>query len=97
MVLNRRNFCGATMLGGVAALTARPAGAIRLEDANVDQQALYATACETQAAHQQLVQELTAELETQEGHDKAVQIVAGMSCPYCGCKLGAIAPYDAKF
>jgi hypothetical protein len=95
--LTRRRLFGATLAVGAAALAARPAKAIRIEDANADQQALYMAACETQAAHEQLARELVQELEGQEGHDKALAIVAGMNCPYCGCKLAAIAPYDAKF
>jgi hypothetical protein len=95
--LTRRRLFGATLAVGVASLTTRPAKAIRIEDANADQQALYMAACETQAAHEQLAQELVQELEGQEGREKALAIVAGMNCPYCGCKLAAIAPYDAKF
>ena len=98
-VLNRRRFAGMGALAGLAALVgrSRPAGAIRIEDANENTQALYMAACETQAAHQQLIQELTAQLETQEGREKAQAIVAAMNCPYCGCKLSQLSPYDAKF
>lgn len=98
-ILTRRRFFGATVLAGAAAMVARsrPAAAIRLEEANVETQALYTAACETQTAHQQLRDELMAQLETAEGREKALALIAAMDCPYCGCRLGAIEPYDAKF
>jgi hypothetical protein len=97
--LTRRSFFGATALAGAAVLVGRvrPAAAIRIEEANVETQALYTAACESQAAHQQLREELAAQLETAEGREKALALASAMNCPYCGCKLGAIEPYDAKF
>lgn len=98
-ILTRRRFFGGTALAGAAVLVgrARPAAAIRIEEADVGTQAFYTAACESLTAHQQLREELAAQLETEEGREEAMALVAAMNCPYCGCKLGAIEPYDAKF
>lgn len=85
---SRRQFLATTALAGVgAALVApRPARALRLEE-DIVAERLYFSACEARSAHDQLAQKLIAELETQEGHDKAVEIVQAMKCPVCGCRL----------
>lgn len=95
--LTRRDLFGAFGAAGAVALAARPAQAIRIEDANAQTQALYMAACEAQSAHEQLREEILAQIEDAEGRERALALIAAMSCPYCGCKLGQIQPYDAKF
>ena len=89
--LDRRRFLYTTALTGIAAaLWIRPASALRLEE-NEPTERLYLAACEARTAHDQLIQELVAELEGQEGREKAAEMVRAMACPVCGCKLGAVA------
>lgn len=88
--MTRRQLMVTTAVAGaVAALGLWPRGALalRVEEDEVTER-LYLAACEERAAHDQLVQELVAQLEGQEGHDKAVETVRAMSCPVCGCRLG---------
>lgn len=83
----RRRLLGATALTGAAALVAaRPAQALRAEENPVAER-LYLSACESRAAHDELVQELIAQIEGQEGREKAVAAVRDMRCPTCGCSL----------
>lgn len=85
--IDRRRFLGGTALVAVAAL-ALPgrALALRMEE-NDAAERLYLSACESRLTHDQVVRDLIAQLEGQEGHDKAVAIVASMACPLCGCSL----------
>lgn len=86
--VTRRQMMATTALTGAAALGLWPvrALALRAEEDEVAER-LYLSACEQRDAHEQLVQDLIAQLEGQEGHEKAVEMVSVMKCPVCGCRL----------
>lgn len=87
--VNRRRFLASTALVAVGAVMAPgSARALRLEEDDVAER-LYLSACETRATHDQVVRDLIAQLEGREGHDKAVELVASMACPLCGCSLAS--------
>ena len=87
--VNRRWFLASTALVGAGALMAPGrALALRLEEDDVAERR-YLAACETRTMHDQVVRDLIAQLESQEGHDKAVALVASMACPVCGCSLAS--------
>ena len=94
----RRTF----LLGTASALLlTRTAGAIRIEE-DPATEARYLAACEARSTHDQVIQDLVAKLEgkgevTPEQHSQIVEGVKAMSCPLCGCQLGAIDPHPAKF
>jgi hypothetical protein len=91
--IDRRKFLGGTALVAVGALAipAR-AWALRVEE-NEAAERLYLSACETRLAHDEIVRDLIAQLEGQEGRDRAAEIVASMACPLCGCPLsGPVGP-----
>lgn len=86
-----------TAVAGVSAvsfLRPRQVLALRLEE-NAVKERLYLSACGERSAHDQLVRDLIAQLEGQQGHAQALETVKTMSCPVCGCRLaeavGAIA------
>jgi hypothetical protein len=86
---------------GLIALGMRPARALTLED-NPALQKQYDAVCESQVAHERRIHDLVAELETgmtvsAEDHARNVERVAAQRCPACGCKLGPMDPYPAKF
>jgi hypothetical protein len=88
--MTRRHLLITTALAGAAAAAGLWPGravALRVEEDEVKER-LYFAACEERAAHDQLVRELIAQLEGQEGHDKAVETVRARTCPICGCRLG---------
>ena len=92
MAMTRRDLLVTTMLAGVApaaGLWPSAARAFRIEEDEAKER-LYLAACEQQAAHDQLVRELIAQLEGAEGRDKAVETVRAMSCPVCGCRLANV-------
>jgi hypothetical protein len=92
-MISRRMFLGSTALIGAAAilgLTPRLARALRAEEDEVRER-LYLAACEGRGEHDELVRELIAGLEGEQGRVKAVEIVRAMNCPYCGCALAAFA------
>ena len=87
--VTRRNLLVTTAVGGAAAafgLRPRPALAFRLEEDEVKER-LYLSACEERTAHDQLVRDLIARLEGEQGHAQAVETVRTMTCPDCGCRL----------
>jgi hypothetical protein len=91
MAMTRRVLLTTTMLAGAAAVVGlRPnvARAFSIEEDEVKER-LYIAACEQQSEHTRLVQELIAQIEGTEGHDKAVAAVREMHCPVCGCRLAA--------
>lgn len=96
--LSRRAF----LLGTASTLLlARTASAIRIEE-DPAAEARYLAACEARTTHDQVIQDLVAKLEgkgevTPEQHAQVVERVKAMSCPLCGCQLGAIDPHPAKF
>lgn len=97
-ILDRRSF-----LGGLAlAMAAGPAAALTIDE-NDARERLYLSACESRTAHEQLVAELVAQLDgntqdvSPELHAQNIERVKAMSCPVCGCKLGAIQPYPTRF
>jgi hypothetical protein len=55
---------------------------------------LYLAACEARSAHDEVIRDLIARLEAQEGRDNAIDLVRAMNCPYCGCALGPFAAAD---
>lgn len=86
----RRNLLITSALAGTAAsagLWPLRALALRVEEDEVKER-LYFAACEERAAHDQLVRDLIAQLEGEQGHAQAVETVKAMSCPVCGCRLG---------
>lgn len=94
----RRTFLLATVS---AAALARPAVALRLEE-NESLEERYLAACETRNAHDEVIREVVAQLEgktevSAETHTAIVERVKAMNCPLCGCMLGAIDPYPARF
>lgn len=96
--LDRRTF-----LAGLAATLAAPPALALTVDENAPRERLYLSACESRAAHDQLIQELAAELDgktktvSAETHAQNLERVKAMNCPVCGCALGAIQPYPARF
>jgi len=95
---SRRSFLIAS--AGLAVL-ARPAAALTLEE-NAPLEERYLAACETRGAHDEAIREIVAQLEgktevSAETHAAIVERVKAMNCPLCGCMLGAIDPYPAKF
>lgn len=96
--LSRRAF----LLGTASALLlARSAAALRIEE-DPELEARYLAACEARNTHDQMIRDLVARLEgdgtiTPEQHEQVAERVKAMSCPLCGCQLGAIDPYPAKF
>jgi hypothetical protein len=90
--LTRRNLLITTALAGAAgtALWPRRALALRVEEDEVTER-LYLAACEERSAHDQLVRDLIAQLEGQQGREQALETVKTMSCPVCGCRLGEAA------
>jgi hypothetical protein len=96
---SRRVVLSTTALAGVAAAVTAASGgawALRVED-DAAAERLYLSACETRAAHDQLAQDLMAQLEGQEGRARAAEIVRDTACPVCGCKLGVAAgPTDGS-
>lgn len=94
--ISRRFFLATTALAGAAfGLSPRRAAALRAEE-DIVRERLYLSACEARAAHDDVIQELIAELEGQEGREKAVEIVRSMNCPHCGCALNAFVTDAAK-
>lgn len=94
----RRTFLLAT--ASTVAL-ARPAAALRIEDDPVLEER-YLASCETRNTHDETVREIVAQLEgkgpvTPQDHEALVDKVKAMNCPLCGCALGAIDPYPARF
>lgn len=91
--LDRRTFLGTSVLAGAGTLAGvllpGRAGAFRIEEDAAAEQ-IYLSACETRATHDALVKALIAELEGQEGRERALEIVRSMSCPTCGCKLAQV-------
>lgn len=100
--LDRRRFLARLALAGAALAVARPAAALTLEE-NAPRERLLLSACESRTAHDQLIQELVAQLDgnasdvSPEAHAQNIERVKAMSCPVCGCALGAIQPYPARF
>ncbi len=91
--LTRRNLLITTALAGAAAtvgLWPRRALALRVEEDEVTER-LYLAACEERSAHDQLVRDLIAQLEGQQGREQALETVKTMNCPICGCRLGEAA------
>lgn len=89
-MITRRFFLGTTALvgaGAVLGMSPRHALALRAEEDEARER-LYVAACEARSAHDEVIRDLIAELEAQEGRDKAIEIVRSMKCPYCGCALG---------
>lgn len=82
-------------------LLARTASAIRIEE-DPAAEARYLAACEARYTHDKVIQDLVAKLEGDKGvspdtNAQIVERVKAMSCPLCGCQLGAVDPYPAKF
>jgi hypothetical protein len=92
----------AVLLGTVSVLLmARSAAALRIED-DPAAEARYLAACETRNTHDQVIRDLVAKLDgdnevTPEARAQTIERVKAMSCPLCGCALGAIDPHPAKF
>ena len=86
----------------MAALLRHPAWALKLEE-NPALEQQYNAVCESRAVHDQLIQDMVAEMERgaaetpPELHAKNVATVSAMPCPVCGCKLGPMDPYPARF
>ncbi len=98
---SRRVFLAA--LAALAAVgRARRAGALSLRDDPAAER-LYNATCESRAVHDRRMEDLIREIEsradevTPELHNKVAADVAAMRCPVCGCKLGPLDPYPAKF
>lgn len=97
-ILDRRGFLTGLAFG----LAAGPAAALTVDE-NAARERLYLSACETRTAHEQLIEELAAQLDgdsqpvSPEIHAQNIERVKAMSCPVCGCKLGAIQPYPTRF
>jgi hypothetical protein len=70
-----------------AALGARPARAIRIEEASEPAMEAYRERCETQALHAQIVRQLYEEMRAREGEQRARDILRELPCPVCGCSL----------
>jgi len=87
-MVTRRWFLATTALSGAAALglSPRAALALRMEEDEVSER-LYISACEARREHDQVVRDLIAALEGEQGPEKAAEMVRLMSCPYCGCSL----------
>jgi hypothetical protein len=98
-----RTFDRRTFLTGLAAaLAASPALALTVDE-NAPRERLYLSACESRTAHDQLIQELVAQLEggardvAPDTRAQNIERVKAMNCPVCGCALGAIQPYPTRF
>jgi len=96
----RTVICAA--LAATSAAVVRSARSLTLEEDPVLQRK-YDAACETRAVHDERIRELVAEIErgmatiTPEQHAHAVAAASASRCPVCGCKLGPIDPYPARF
>jgi hypothetical protein len=92
----------AILLGTASTLLlARSAAALRIEE-DPAAEARYLAACEARNTHDQIIRDLVAKLEgegdvTAEAHAQTLERVRAMSCPLCGCQLGAIDPHPARF
>jgi len=100
-VFTRRMFlCAALAAANAAAVGA--ARAVTLEE-DPELQRRYDAACESRAVHDERMRALVGEFEqgaadvTPELHARAMAAAAAMRCPVCGCKLGPIDPYPARF
>jgi len=99
--LTRRIFVGAALVA-VNAAVVRTARSLTLEEDPVLQRR-YDAACETRAVHDERIRALVSEIEqgmanvTPETHARAVAAASAARCPVCGCKLGPIDPYPARF
>jgi len=100
-LLTRRAFaCTAFAAANAAAL--RAACAVTLEE-DPALQRQYDAACESRAVHDERIRALVSEIEqgaanvTPELHERAIAAASAMRCPVCGCKLGPIDPYPARF
>jgi hypothetical protein len=97
-VFDRRRF-----LSGLAAALAAPPALALTVDENAPRERLYLSACESRTAHDRLIRELVAQLEgdardvAPQTHAQNIERVKAMSCPVCGCALGAIQPYPGRF
>lgn len=91
MEKERRKFLAfAAGAASIASLLPRPASALRVEDLDVPRQRLMIQACETRTAHEQLLAELTAEIEGRGAPPQDARAQAAQSdCPFCGCRLAA--------
>jgi hypothetical protein len=96
--VSRREF----LLGSASLmLAAGPAAALSLED-DPARERLYLAACETRSRHDEIVDQLVAQIEaeqtvTPEAHAATIEKVKALRCPTCGCALGSVEPYTGKF
>ena len=91
---SRRKMLKVVLAGAAAA--ALPSGAMAFRVVDEDEasprvQSLFG-ACETRNAHERLVAELLADLEGEQGAERAALTVRGLSCPFCGCGLAQALP-----
>ncbi len=87
-VPGRRRFLAATALSGAAALlTPRIAASLQLIEGDAARERLYLQACEARSIHEQLAEQVRAQLRGQDERARAEAIVRAMKCPFCGCAL----------
>ena len=87
--LTRRRALHAALTAAAASLLSAPASALNIVPADARSEALLKGACEKAASHEALIAKLIAARAegAAPGDDEIRQILAGESCPICGCSL----------
>lgn len=93
--IDRRNFVTRAAWAACAAWALRAGGAAGLSvEENATHESVYRASCEARGAHDPVIKEIVARLESESGpatpesHARAMVLAAAMSCPICGCPLG---------
>lgn len=79
---------------GVATIAAAAPHALAFrieEDGQSPRARILLAACETRSAHARQLAELIAQLEGEQGREKAVAAADAAMCPLCGCRLSQAA------
>ena len=74
--------------GAVGLVAPRRGSALSFEDADAKTAEIYANHCSlSNRLHEQLVDEALAKLDVKLSPEQKRAAIAGLTCPFCGCRL----------